>query len=98
MRRVLQDVRRDSSGSTSTASNGANGNGSAHGTKENGAGKGREESTPPPPAETANGIAQAIASGKGKLGEDSLAVPRAVVDEGLKVTRECLELVCEIED
>jgi len=28
----------------------------------------------------------------------SLAVPQGVVDEGVRVTRECLELVCEMEE
>jgi hypothetical protein len=96
MRRVLQDVRRDSTstgpaGSVSnpTTTNGANGSRTKEGSKD------KDESPAP---ETANGIAQAIANGKGRTGEDSLAVPRAVIDEGLKVTRECLEQVCELED
>lgn len=29
--------------------------------------------------------------------DGSLAVPRAVVEEALKVTRECLDAVCEID-
>ncbi|KAK2627250.1 hypothetical protein QTJ16_003216 [Diplocarpon rosae] len=33
--------------------------------------------------------------GKGEGGA-SLALPRAVVEEGVRITRECLELVCEV--
>ncbi|CAL3969275.1 hypothetical protein PZA11_006134 [Diplocarpon coronariae] len=33
--------------------------------------------------------------GKGEGGA-SLAMPRAVVEEGVRITRECLELVCEV--
>lgn len=40
--------------------------------------------------EKANGV-------KGSGFERSLAVPGAVVEEGVRVTRECLESVCEIE-
>jgi hypothetical protein len=35
--------------------------------------------------------------GRGEKGV-SLALPKGVVDEGLKVTRECLELVCEVHE
>lgn len=38
-----------------------------------------------------------LAIGSRKSGEGSLAVPRAVVEEGLRVTRECLEVVCEVD-
>ena len=40
--------------------------------------------------EKANGV-------KGSGVERSLAVPGTVVEEGVKVTRECLESVCEVE-
>lgn len=33
--------------------------------------------------------------GKGEGGQ-SLALPRGVVEEGVRITRECLELVCEV--
>lgn len=38
------------------------------------------------------------ANGTGDAGKPSLAVPQAVVDETIRVTKECLENVCEIED
>ncbi|KAG9239032.1 hypothetical protein BJ875DRAFT_491877 [Amylocarpus encephaloides] len=34
--------------------------------------------------------------GRGGNGE-SLALPKGVVDEGVRITRECLELVCEVD-
>ena len=34
-------------------------------------------------------------NGKGENGQ-SLALPKNVVDEGVRITRECLELVCEV--
>ncbi len=43
-----------------------------------------------------NGVNGSAATSKGKKG--SLAVPQGVVDETLRVTRECLENVCEITD
>lgn len=42
-----------------------------------------------------NGVSKEIGRGEGGK---SLAVPKKVVEEGLKVTRECLELVCKEED
>jgi hypothetical protein len=36
--------------------------------------------------------------GKGEGERQSLALPKAVVDEGVKVTRECLETVCTVEE
>jgi hypothetical protein len=33
----------------------------------------------------------------GKPAKESLALPQAVINEGVRVTRECLEMVCEIE-
>jgi len=29
---------------------------------------------------------------------ESLALPKTVVEEGVRVTRECLELVCEVDE
>ncbi|KAI0145846.1 hypothetical protein F4776DRAFT_377760 [Hypoxylon sp. NC0597] len=87
VRRVLEDVRHDttaaaaaasSSSSSSTATeNGTNGgevNGS--GASTNGASK-------------ANGASST---------DGSLAIPQAVIDAVLKVTRECLEAVAEVDD
>ncbi|KAE9372261.1 hypothetical protein N431DRAFT_439370 [Stipitochalara longipes BDJ] len=36
-----------------------------------------------------------VRNGKGENGQ-SLALPKTVVDEGVRITRECLELVCEV--
>jgi hypothetical protein len=30
-------------------------------------------------------------------GGTGLAIPKTVIDEGVKITRDCLELVCEVE-
>jgi hypothetical protein len=39
-----------------------------------------------------------VQNGVGKnAGVEGLAVPKEVIEEGIKVTRECLESVCEIE-
>jgi hypothetical protein len=40
--------------------------------------------------------AAGTAGGKGEGGQ-SLALPKNVVEEGLRITRECLELVIEVE-
>jgi hypothetical protein len=39
--------------------------------------------------------AEEVRNGKGENGQ-SLALPKNVVEEGVKITRECLELVCEV--
>lgn len=48
----------------------------------------------------ANGNSKAGEKGGGGKGKGqngvSLALPKTVVDEGVKITRECLELVCEV--
>lgn len=36
-----------------------------------------------------------VRNGKGENGQ-SLALPKNVVEEGVRITRECLELVCEV--
>ena len=63
-------------------------------------------SATPPVSKKANGVANGNGvngvngvgkeTGRGEGGK-SLAVPKKVVDEGLRVTRECLELVCKEE-
>jgi hypothetical protein len=49
----------------------------------------------------ANGKGKGVGKGENGRGnggkEGSLALPKSVVEEGVKVTRECLELVCELE-
>ena len=49
-----------------------------------------------------NGSVNGTGSGKEKgngRGEDgqSLALPQSVVDEGVRITKECLEVVCEFQ-
>ncbi|KAL2144088.1 hypothetical protein VTI28DRAFT_9618 [Corynascus sepedonium] len=87
MRRVLEDVRQDTAlGPTSTNGNSKSVNGTN--TEENG--------TP-----VANGKKAETNGTKGNAAaaaRPSLAVPQTIVDEALKVTRECLESVCEIEE
>ncbi|KAK4252386.1 hypothetical protein C7999DRAFT_27115 [Corynascus novoguineensis] len=87
MRRVLEDVRQDTAlGPTSTNGNPKSVNGTT--TEENG--------TP-----VANGKKAETNGTKGNAAtaaRPSLAVPQTIVDEALKVTRECLESVCEIEE
>ncbi|OTA80176.1 hypothetical protein M434DRAFT_17875 [Hypoxylon sp. CO27-5] len=93
VRRVLEDVRHDtaaatsSSSSTTTTENGTNGgevNGSGANATTNGASK-------------ANGAPSSSSSSSGTT-EGSLAIPQAVIDAVLKVTRECLEAVAEVDD
>jgi len=55
-----------------------------------------------PPTNGVNGTGKNGVNGKKKgtgRGEDgqSLALPKNVVDEGVRVTRECLESVCEFQ-
>jgi len=46
---------------------------------------------------SANGTPSAGADSNGTLSSD-LAVPQPVIEDALKVTRECLELVCELDE
>ncbi|KAI9730177.1 MAG: hypothetical protein M1818_008271 [Claussenomyces sp. TS43310] len=94
MERVLADIRRDTESAAAA---------------ERGTGAERKDGRTPEPI-TSNGAAAAAAAasngrenepgniGGSASGDESLAVPRAVVDDGVRVTRECLDLVCEIED
>jgi len=45
---------------------------------------------------TGSGGGNGNSKGKGENGQ-SLALPKNVVEEGVRITRECLELVCEVE-
>ncbi|KAK4234414.1 hypothetical protein C8A03DRAFT_37814 [Achaetomium macrosporum] len=45
-----------------------------------------------------NGRKSEGTNGAGSNARPSLAVPQAVVEEALKVTRECLESICEIDE
>ncbi|KAK5989161.1 hypothetical protein PT974_10661 [Cladobotryum mycophilum] len=84
LRRVLDDVRQDSSANpTTTTSSSTNGKASTNGDA--------------PPSKKANGAAAAAAAAAAAE-KSGLAVPISVVEEALKTTRECLEAICEIED
>ncbi|KAI1107252.1 hypothetical protein F4804DRAFT_221393 [Jackrogersella minutella] len=85
VRRVLEDVRHDTAATTTTTdgSSSSEANGAAATNGSKPGGGG---------GGTTNGATTTAA------GDGSLALPQAVVDAVLKVTRECLESVCEIDD
>ncbi|KAL1880499.1 hypothetical protein VTK73DRAFT_5886 [Phialemonium thermophilum] len=84
IQRVMDDVRHDSSfGSGSDALN--NGN------------KGEVNGTGSGDASTSKANGQALRAGEDNK-RANLALPPAVVEEALRVTRESLEMVCEIDD
>jgi hypothetical protein len=104
LRRVLEDVRQDTAfspngpanntnGKAAAATNGAsdengvNGNGNSSSSSSSGSGKKGGDATNG--AATINGNAS---------DRPSLAIPQTVVDEALKVTRDCLDSVCEIDE
>ncbi|GAB1320412.1 hypothetical protein MFIFM68171_10622 [Madurella fahalii] len=89
LRRVIEDVRQDTALSPSTAK-AVNGTGSA----EEGGGGVNGKKAEGTNGTTNNGTSAAPAA----TGRPSLAVPESVVDEALKVTRECLDTVCELDD
>jgi len=69
--------------------------------KANGAAQAREKGKAV--AGTVNGVAAAgsghLVNGVGnRAGRAGLAVPKTVIEEGVRITRECLELVCEVEE
>ncbi|KAH8878865.1 hypothetical protein GQ53DRAFT_57429 [Thozetella sp. PMI_491] len=92
IRRVMDDIRQDTANKASST-NGTgevNGSGSkkANGTAENG----REGSAN-------DGGATGQLQRRGAANEPpSLALPAAVLEDALRVTREALEMVCEVED
>jgi hypothetical protein len=106
--RVLDDVRQQTSlapqpqtassssaegANNSTSTNGTAGAGATDSPQVNGNNRktnGADHSHHPRPGEATN------LSGPATAG--SLVLPRAVVEEALKVTREALEMVCEIEE
>jgi hypothetical protein len=50
---------------------------------------------------TVNGVVNGVPTGdEGRMVERklNLAVPKSVIEEGVRVTRDCLELVCEIDE
>lgn len=92
VRRVLEDVRQETTSAlngSSSSSDSANGsNSSSGGDAVNGG--------------SANGSKSGSVNGTGAGGssgsDGNLAIPQAVVDAVLKVVRECLESVCEVDD
>jgi hypothetical protein len=100
LRRVLEDVRQDTTfsspnGTTTTTTNGSKAGAAANGTSA------EENGTP-----TANGSSKTNGAAAANNGNGTgaggarpnLAVPSTVVDEALKVTRDCLDSVCEMDE
>lgn len=93
LKRVVDDIQEaSSSSSSSSSSSAANANGNAATTN------GNNSSNSKPATNGVNGSSSAPSPSKGGNEKGSLAVPQDVVDETLRVTRECLENVCEITD
>ncbi|KXJ94334.1 hypothetical protein Micbo1qcDRAFT_202216 [Microdochium bolleyi] len=87
IRRVLEDVRHETATAASSSSSSGDAAGADGSTTTNGATNG---------AGRANGSTNGTADGSG--GPGNLAVPASVVEEVLKVTRESLDAVCEIDN
>ncbi|KAI1094544.1 hypothetical protein F5B19DRAFT_38140 [Rostrohypoxylon terebratum] len=88
VQRVLKDVRHDTLAAAAAAASSSSSSTTtteAASAETNGASNGAKSGA----LNGTNGAA---------TGEPSLAVPQAVVDAVLKLTRECLESVCEIDD
>ncbi|AEO57815.1 hypothetical protein MYCTH_2304462 [Thermothelomyces thermophilus ATCC 42464] len=86
MRRVLEDVRQDTALGPSANNTNGNSRPATNGATE-------ENGTP-----LANGKKADSNGSNGAAARQSLAVPQTVVDEALRITRECLDLVCEIDE
>ncbi len=106
----MADIRRDTEAarlaeSKTTANANANATSSPETKRGVGLGNAKTNGTVANGAVT-NGVVNGAGMGTGKGQADKvnartnlpLAVPKVVIDEGVRVTRECLELVCEIED
>lgn len=86
LRRVIEDVRQDTAlapNANGSANKAVNGN-----SEENGAGGGG----------AVNGKKAESTNGTSNGARQSLAVPQSVVDDALKITRECLDAVCEMDE
>jgi hypothetical protein len=83
MSRVLSDIKTDTELSRASSSSSATiSNGASGSASKTGKhGNGKKE--------------EEVRNGKGENGQ-SLALPKNVVEEGVRITRECLELVCEV--
>ncbi|KAL2024482.1 hypothetical protein VTK56DRAFT_8293 [Thermocarpiscus australiensis] len=94
LRRVIEDVRQDTALSPNANGNTKTGVNGTSTSEEGGNGvNGRK-------TEGANGAATTAASNgtASPSARPSLAVPQSVVEEALKVTRESLEAVCEVDE
>lgn len=83
VRRVLEDVRHDTAAASSSTATSENG---TNGGEVNGSGA------------STNGASKANGASSSSSTEGNLAIPQAVIDAVLKVTRECLEAVAEVDD
>ncbi|KAK4194744.1 hypothetical protein QBC40DRAFT_343949 [Triangularia verruculosa] len=89
LRKVMDDIRHDTALAPSSSSSSSSTSKPTNGTPA----PGDENGTP-------NGAKNVNVNGNGirtTAGQNSLALPQAVIDDALKVTREALEQVCEIE-
>ncbi|KAI1636693.1 hypothetical protein F4809DRAFT_608022 [Biscogniauxia mediterranea] len=112
IRRVLEDVRHDTAAAAAAAeaeaadgSNNSNNNtkngagaGSGSGSEKNGSGGSEVNGSAAAAAATPNGNSNNSKNGAGGTADANLAIPTAVVEAVLKVARESLEAVCEIDD
>ncbi|KAI1808529.1 hypothetical protein F4811DRAFT_548916 [Daldinia bambusicola] len=93
VRRVLEDVRHDTAAaSDGPSSNNNNNNNNNNNSNTNSTTNGNNGN-----AKT-NGNSNSASATTSSSTDGSLAVPQAVVDAVLKVARECLESVCEVDD
>lgn len=85
---MLEDVRQDTALAPNGTTNGTTTARAVNGaSEENGAGVNGKKS------DATNGT-----SSNGVGARPSLAIPQSVVDEALKVTRDCLDTVCDIDE
>jgi len=94
IKRVLEDVRHETATAASNPSSSTSGSGGDNGdapTSTNGTAATNG-------TKSANGTTNGTTGGGGDGAGNSLAVPSAVVEAVLKVTRESLEAVCEIDN
>ncbi|KAK4157102.1 hypothetical protein C8A00DRAFT_29958 [Chaetomidium leptoderma] len=105
LRRVMEDVRQDTAlapNSTSNSSNGTttksaaavNGTSEENGSSATVNGKKSDGTTNGTTTNNNNNGTTTTSAGS----RPSLAIPQTVVDEALKVTRDCLDAVCEMDD
>jgi hypothetical protein len=87
LRRVLEDVRQDTALAPNGTTNGTTTKAVNGASEENGASVNGKKS------DGTNGT-----SSNGAGARPSLAIPQSVVDDALKVTRDCLDTVCDIDE